>query len=121
MGSYTCAASTAAAAERRSKPRPSPFLRELVPASEQSLPVPRLREAAAPVPEGPLFDELREWRLRVSRETGVPAYVVFDNKTLAMIASAKPVTRAALLAIPGVGPSKLHRYAEDVLQIVKTA
>jgi ATP-dependent DNA helicase RecQ len=72
------------------------------------------------VPEGdPLFVALREWRLRVSRDGGVPAYVVFDNKTLAMIASVRPATRAALLAIPGVGPARLGRYAEDVLQIVR--
>ena len=71
--------------------------------------------------DDPLFGVLRAWRLRVSQENGVPAYVVFDNKTLAMIAAAKPVSRAALLAIPGVGPAKLDRYAEDVLQIVKSA
>jgi DNA helicase-2/ATP-dependent DNA helicase PcrA len=68
-----------------------------------------------------VYATLRAWRLRVSQESGVPAYVVFDNKTLSMIAAAKPVTRAALLAIPGVGPVKLDRYAEDVLQIVKSA
>jgi len=106
--------------ERRSRPKPSPFLRELMP-SEMRPPRPRAVTVAAPAPDDPLFMTLREWRLRKSREADVPAYVVFDNKTLALIAAAKPVTRAALLAIPGVGPAKLDRYAEDVLQIVKTA
>jgi len=107
--------------ERRSRPKPSPFLQELMPAGAVATSVPRPKVAAAPAPDDPLFATLRDWRLEKSREADVPAYVVFDNKTLALIAAAKPETRAALLAIPGVGPAKLDRYAEDVLQIVKTA
>ncbi|MGH2794555.1 MAG: HRDC domain-containing protein, partial [Actinomycetota bacterium] len=71
--------------------------------------------------DDPVFLSLRSWRLRVSKDAGVPAYVVFDNKTLAMIALARPCSRAALLAVPGVGPTKLDRYAEDVLEIVRSA
>ena len=107
--------------ERRSRPKPSPFLRELAPSLPVAAPKPIVVAAAAIEEDDPLFGVLREWRLRVARESGVPAYVVFDNKTLALIANAKPITRAALLAIPGVGPTKLSRYADDVLQIVKTA
>jgi DNA helicase-2/ATP-dependent DNA helicase PcrA len=109
--------------ERRSRPRPSSFLREIMP--RESAPTIAVRVNGtpkdAPSPDDPLFESLRAWRLRVSQEAQVPAYVVFDNKTLASIAAAKPVSRAALLAIPGVGPTKLDRYAEDVLQIVKSA
>ncbi len=111
--------------ERRSRPRPSPFVQDIMPRDAAPAPVLRLArsrpDVAEPAADDPLFDVLRAWRLRVSQENGVPAYVVFDNKTLAMIAAAKPVSRAALLAIPGVGPAKLDRYAEDVLRIVKTA
>lgn len=109
--------------ERRSRPRPSPFLREIMPRESAPPMTPRTNGARSetPTPDDPLFETLRAWRLRVSQETQVPAYVVFDNKTLAMIAAAKPISRAALLAIPGVGPTKLERYAEDVLQIVKSA
>jgi ATP-dependent DNA helicase RecQ len=76
-------------------------------------------DAVAEATDDPVFEVLRAWRMKVSKEAGVPAYVVFDNKTLAMIALAKPGSRAALLAVPGVGPTKLDRYAEDVLQIVR--
>jgi DNA helicase-2/ATP-dependent DNA helicase PcrA len=107
--------------ERRSRPKPSPFLKELMPAGGVRAAPQRPNAATTPAPDDPLFTSLREWRLKKSREADVPAYVVFDNKTLALIAAAKPITRAALLAIPGVGPAKLDRYAEDVLQIVKTA
>ena len=109
--------------ERRSKPRPSPFLREVMPAEVSATASRVSADHARPqvmLPEGdPVFEELRSWRLRVSREADVPAYVVFDNKTLTLIAAARPATRAALLAIPGVGPTKLDRYGADVLQIVK--
>jgi len=110
------------AGERRTRPRPSPFIQEVMPAREPGPAATRTARFSpvAPAPDDPLFETLRAWRLRVSQEGGVPAYVVFDNKTLAMIANAKPITRAALLAIPGVGPAKLDRYAEDVLQIVKS-
>ena len=107
--------------ERRSRPKPSPFLRELMPAEARPKPVLRTAVAEAPSQDDPLFVTLRQWRLRKSREADVPAYVVFDNKTLGLIAASKPATRAALLAIPGVGKAKLDRYAEDVLQIVKSA
>jgi DNA helicase II / ATP-dependent DNA helicase PcrA len=110
--------------ERRSRPRPSPFLREILPSRTAVASVQRSDAAADPLAAAardPLFETLRAWRLRVCQQAGVPAYVVFDNKTLAMIAAAKPVSRSALLAIPGVGPAKLDRYAEDVLQIVKSA
>jgi DNA helicase-2/ATP-dependent DNA helicase PcrA len=123
--------------ERRKRPSPSPFLRDLLPddegggdgrqrivkalRSDGAHPHPQSQDAVAKAADDPVFSSLREWRLRVSREAGVPAYVVFDNKTLAMIALAKPGSRAALLAVPGVGPAKLERYAEDVLQIVRSA
>ena len=78
-------------------------------------------EAIVQAEADPVFVSLRSWRLKVSQDAGVPAYVVFDNKTLAMIALARPISRAALLAVPGVGPAKLDRYAEDVLEIVRSA
>jgi superfamily II DNA helicase RecQ len=73
-----------------------------------------------PVPEAdaPLYDALVEWRGRLSRASGAPAYVVFNNATLAAIASARPRSRRALLALPGVGPVKVERYGDAVLALV---
>jgi DNA helicase-2/ATP-dependent DNA helicase PcrA len=68
--------------------------------------------------EDPVFDALRDWRLERSRTDGVPAYVVFDNKTLEEIASRQPADRAELAAVPGVGPKKLEQYADEVLAIL---
>jgi ATP-dependent DNA helicase RecQ len=48
----------------------------------------------------------------------VPAYVIFQDKTLAEIAAARPRTLDQLGAIPGVGRTKLERYGAEVLQLV---
>jgi superfamily II DNA helicase RecQ len=51
----------------------------------------------------------------------VPAYVVFSDKTLQAIVSARPATLAALRRVDGIGPTKLELYGEDVLALVAAA
>jgi hypothetical protein len=65
-----------------------------------------------------LFDELRAWRARVAAEAGVPAYLVFHDRHLQVIAGRKPRSIRELAACPGVGPTKLERYADDLLDLV---
>jgi len=65
-----------------------------------------------------LYDQLVEWRLAQARAADVPAFVIFDNKTLVAVARRRPTTRDALLAVPGVGPTKLDRYGAAVLELV---
>ncbi|MBD0338204.1 MAG: ATP-dependent DNA helicase UvrD2 [Thermoleophilia bacterium] len=84
--------------------KPSRFLEEL---GVERKPEPR--------PEGPVFAALREWRLQRAKADGVPAYVVFHDRTLAEIAECGPQTLAELARIAGVGPAKLDRYGPEVL------
>ena len=65
------------------------------------------------------FDLLRSFRDRA--RDGKPAYTVFDDKTLAAIASTLPVDQAELARVKGVGPAKLDRYGDDVLELVAAA
>jgi DNA helicase-2/ATP-dependent DNA helicase PcrA len=65
-----------------------------------------------------LFERLREWRSARATEQSLPAYVVFTDATLIAIAEARPADRAALAGIPGVGSSKLERYADEVLALL---
>ncbi|MCW2791614.1 MAG: ATP-dependent helicase, Rep family [Nocardioides sp.] len=65
-----------------------------------------------------LFERLREWRKERAGEESVPAFVVFTDATLQLIAEHKPSTPEALLRISGIGRSKLDRYGEDVLTLV---
>jgi ATP-dependent DNA helicase UvrD/PcrA len=79
------------------------------------------REPAArpELPSGdPLFERLRRWRRDRAATDGVPPYVVFHDKTLAAIASSKPSDRGALGEITGVGPTKVERYGDEVLDVV---
>jgi ATP-dependent DNA helicase RecQ len=66
-----------------------------------------------------LFERLRRLRTQISRDQGVPPYVVFPDATLAGIAAARPVSEDALLAVSGVGQSKLEKYGEAFLELVE--
>jgi len=61
---------------------------------------------------------LRRLRTALAEEEGVAPFVIFHDKTLRTIASHKPVTRAALLEIPGIGDAKVERYGRRVLEVV---
>ena len=65
-----------------------------------------------------LFERLREWRKGRADAEEVPAFVVFSDATLQLIAEHRPTSTKALLSISGVGPSKLEKYGEDVLALV---
>jgi len=65
-----------------------------------------------------LFEALRGWRSRVAAELGLPAYLIFHDRHLQLIAGRKPGTLRDLAACPGVGPTKLERYGDDVLDLV---
>jgi DNA helicase-2/ATP-dependent DNA helicase PcrA len=62
---------------------------------------------------------LVEWRRGLARASSVPAFVIFHDTTLRAIADALPSSRDALLAVPGMGPVKIDRYADAVLGIVR--
>ena len=96
--------------------KPSPFLRELGTTAGAGARTART-PVAGELPPG--FDALREWRLERARQDEVPPYVVFHNTTLAAIARERPRTLAELATVPGVGPSKLERYGEDVLAALR--
>lgn len=66
-----------------------------------------------------LFEQLREWRSRRAKEAKVPAYVVFTDATLTVIAETRPADEKALVAVPGVGRTKLERYGDDVLALCR--
>ena len=66
-----------------------------------------------------LLADLKDWRLRTSKDMSVPAYVVFTDNTLIAIAETLPGDDAALVAIPGIGARKLEQFGPDVLALVK--
>jgi ATP-dependent DNA helicase RecQ len=79
--------------------------------------------AAAPPPaisdgDAPLFEALRTLRAEIAKRAGVPAYVVFPDRTLIEMATRRPRSVAALADVRGVGPVKLERYGEQFLSVV---
>lgn len=77
----------------------------------------RCEGCPAPYDEA-LFDRLREWRRVRAKTDEVAAFMVFSNRTLEEVAEHRPQTPAALLEISGIGPEKLQKYGDEVLQIV---
>lgn len=67
----------------------------------------------------PLFEALREVRLRLAQEQGVPPYVIFHDSTLVDMASSRPANDESFRFISGVGEKKLERYGKDFLVVIK--
>jgi ATP-dependent DNA helicase RecQ len=73
-----------------------------------------LPEAAAAV-----FEQLRAWRAGAAKEQGMPAYVIFHDATLRQIALQLPSTLPELATVNGVGESKLARYGQQILDLLR--
>ncbi len=114
---------------RESRRQPSRFLLDLRPPRPAR--APRVRELPGPPPvarppragseEDPLFAALREWRTGRAREEAMPPYVIAHDATLAAIAEAQPRTLAALRRVKGMGPAKLEKYGDEILEVVGRA
>lgn len=65
-----------------------------------------------------LFEKLRSWRSEQARTEDVPAYRVFDDKTLMALSAEQPETGASLMGVPGIGPKKLERYGDQILRTI---
>ncbi|MBT8217495.1 MAG: ATP-dependent DNA helicase [Acidimicrobiia bacterium] len=83
------------------------------PRGTRSLPTPQPEDSG-------LLASLKALRRRLADEAGVPAYVIFNDATLAEMATRRPTTEAELLDVSGVGPTKLERYGEAFLGLLAT-
>ncbi len=79
------------------------------------------RPARPAEPDDPLYAALKRWRLERATADDLPAYVVFHNTTLAEIAGRRPRDLSELGTVPGVGPTKLERYGQEVLAVLSAA
>lgn len=68
-----------------------------------------------------LLEKLHEWRGRTAAARGVPASMVFTDATLAAVAERLPRDGAAMLGIPGIGPTKEVLYGREILELVASA
>ena len=65
-----------------------------------------------------LFEALRRKRTKMARAQNVPPYVIFHDKTLIELATARPASRAEMADIPGIGEAKLDRYGAAFLAVI---
>ena len=67
----------------------------------------------------PLIAALRKLRKMLAESEKVPAYVVFPDATLRMIAEKKPQTKGQLKEIQGMGKRKVNKYGARIIRTVK--
>ncbi len=65
-----------------------------------------------------LFEALREKRTELASEMGVPAYIIFSDKTLKHLANDKPHDKASMLEVNGVGEKKFQQFGEEFLSVI---
>jgi DNA helicase-2/ATP-dependent DNA helicase PcrA len=65
-----------------------------------------------------LFEQLKAWRRSQAKLADVPAFVIFNDATLAAVATARPASQAQLLDVNGIGAVKAQRFGDALLQIV---
>ncbi|UVI37610.1 ATP-dependent DNA helicase UvrD2 [Brevibacterium spongiae] len=65
-----------------------------------------------------LLDRLRQWRVRVGMEQGLPPYLVLTDTSLSVIAEVRPRDLAELARVPGVGATKLELYGKALLSLL---
>ena len=62
-----------------------------------------------------LLDRLKVLRLELAKERGVPAYVIFQDRSLESMAQRRPATHEEFAQIHGVGEAKLRDFADIFL------
>ena len=71
--------------------------------------------------DAPLLSALKAKRRALAEAAGVPAYIVFNDRTLIEMAETRPANLDAMARVGGVGATKLDRYGADFLEVINGA
>ncbi|KGM89838.1 ATP-dependent DNA helicase RecQ [Roseovarius mucosus DSM 17069] len=71
--------------------------------------------------DAPLLSALKAKRRALAEAAGVPAYIVFNDRTLIEMAETRPETLDQMARISGVGAKKLERYGAEFLEVITGA
>jgi ATP-dependent DNA helicase RecQ len=66
-----------------------------------------------------IMRELHNYRRRQARALKWKDYMVFQKRVIVAIDAERPRTRTELLRIPGLGPAKIERFGDEILDIVR--
>ncbi|MCU7800235.1 MAG: DNA helicase RecQ [gamma proteobacterium symbiont of Lucinoma myriamae] len=78
-----------------------------------------VREFSQHSDEKLIWEALRTKRNELAQEQGVPAYIIFHDATLMEMVEYHPTTVHELSQINGVGATKLEKYGDEFLFILK--
>jgi ATP-dependent DNA helicase RecQ len=70
---------------------------------------------------GDIAKALDNYRKRRARALGWKTYMVFQKRTLMAIDELQPETLDELECVTGMGPAKVERFGQDILDIVRTS
>ncbi len=65
-----------------------------------------------------LFEELRQLRLGIAKEEGMPPYIIFNDKTLIEMCVRMPSNRQDMMAVSGVGENKFKKYGQRFIDAI---
>ena len=65
-----------------------------------------------------LFEKLRAKRSELASELGVPAYIIFSDKTLKHLADDMPTNKEEMLEVNGIGEKKFMQFGEEFLAVI---
>ena len=104
-----CSAVAAPVRDRRMKGAPAKGSSARAGKSAETMQVQLTPESQA------LAARLRGWRAMEAKRLGLPAYMVLQDRTLAVLAQVRPGNPNQLLAIDGIGPAKVEKFGEAIL------
>jgi ATP-dependent DNA helicase RecQ len=68
-----------------------------------------------------LAAKLKEWRAAEAKRQRVPPFIVCHDRALNAVAAARPENLRQLLEVDGIGPAKVEKFGEAILEICRSA
>ena len=98
------------------------FMQRIAPVREKKAKSKTASGAASKVATGdkPLYDALRQLRVRLATEAKLPPYVICHDTTLLELATQRPANEDGLHGITGLGASKIKRYGQAFLETIRS-
>ena len=72
-----------------------------------------------PIEETDIFKELKDYRLKKSREENIKPYFIYNDNQLKDLISKMPRNKAKLQTVAGFGEAKANKYGDDILRILE--
>ena len=65
-----------------------------------------------------LWDALRNCRINLAQDAGVPAYVICHDRTLREVMQFRPRTHSQMRNLHGMGEKKVSLYADAFIKVI---